>query len=112
VLLDDVPLSTYDQEMGQFKKVGFYFEIPIQSTRKVSITYQSLTKLQPGKSVYQLLFQKQIGSINNDLRLQISLPGNIFLVNQNFSPLVNNNQINYNTELSADKIFFVELLKQ
>ena len=35
----------------------------------------------------------------------------MFLVNQNFSALVKNNQILYNTELSADKIFFIELLK-
>lgn len=112
VSVDDVPLPVYDQELGQFKKVGFYFEIPLQTTRKVTILYHSLTAMKPGKAIYQLLFQKQIGSINNDLHLQITLPDNIFLVNQNFSPLVNGNRINYNTELSADKIFFIELLKQ
>ena len=104
-------VQNYDQEVGQFKKIGFFFETPLQNTQEVVIQYQSLKSFQKGKSIYQLLFQKQIGSINNDLKLEISLPSNMFLINQNFSPLVKNNQILYNTELSADKIFFVELLK-
>lgn len=105
-------LETYDQEIGQFKKVGFFFEVPPSSTKDVTVQYHSMKAFKKGKSVYQLLFQKQVGSINNDLSLEISLPSNMFLVNQNFSPLVKHNQILYNTELSADKIFFIELLKE
>lgn len=112
VMLGDAYIQDYHQDVGQFKKVGFFFDTPIQSTQVVTIEYQSLKGFQQGKSIYQLLFQKQIGSINNDLSVDITLPANMFLVNQNFSPLVKNNQILYNTELSADKIFFVELLKE
>lgn len=111
IMVDDRQLDKYDQEMGQFKKLGFFFEVPIQSVKEVSIEYQSIKGFQKGKSIYQFLLQKQIGSINNDVNLEITLPPNMFLVNQNFSALVKNNQILYNTELSADKIFFIELLK-
>src|SRR3989339_799247 len=112
IAIGEEPLSSYDQEIGQFKKVGFFFEIPIQSAREIVIEYHSLKGFKKGKSIYQLLFQKQIGSINNDMSLEITLPPNMFLANQNFSALVKNNRILYNTELSADKIFFVELLKE
>ena len=112
IMVDGRQLDRYDQEMGQFKKIGFLFEVPIQSRREVSIEYQSIKKFLPGKSVYQFLLQKQIGSINNDINLEITLSPNIFLVNQNFSALVKNNLIIYNTELSADKFFFIELLKE
>jgi hypothetical protein len=112
IMVDGRQLDRYDQEMGQFKKIGFLFEVPIQSRREVSIEYQSIKKFLPGKSVYQFLLQKQIGSINNDINLEITLSPNIFLVNQNFSALVKNNRIIYNTELSADKFFFIELLKE
>ena len=110
-MIDDRQLDQYDQEMGQFKKVGFFFDVPIQSKKDVSIEYQSIKKFLPGKSIYQFLLQKQIGSINNDISLEITLPPNMFLVNQNFSALVKNNQILYNTELSADKIFLLNCLK-
>jgi len=112
IMIDGLQLEQYDQEMGQFKKVGFFFEVPIQSKKEISIEYQSIKKFLSGKSIYQFLLQKQIGSINNDINFEITLPSNMFLVNQNFSALVKNNQILYNTELSADKIFFVELLKE
>ena len=105
------PVTSYDQDTGQFKKIGFFFEVPIQSAKEITIEYQSFNAFKKGKTVYQLLFQKQIGSVKNDLSLEITLPSNMFLVNQNFSPLVKHNQIIYNTELSADKIFFIELLK-
>jgi len=112
ITFGDQTVENYDQEIGQFKKVGFFFETPLQATTDVTLQYQSLKGFQKGKSIYQLLFQKQIGSINNDLSLEIAFPSNMFLVNQNFSPLVKNNQILYNTDLSADKIFFIELLKE
>ncbi|MFA5136216.1 MAG: DUF4012 domain-containing protein [Patescibacteria group bacterium] len=111
ITVADKPVTNYDQEIGQFKRVGFFFEIPIQSQKNITIEYKSLKAFDRGRSIYQLLFQKQTGSINNDLNLEITLPSNMFLVNQNFSPLVKHNQIIYNTNLSTDKIFFIELLK-
>lgn len=112
IMVGSEQLPQYDQEIKQFKQIGFFLEIPLQTTREVLIEYQSIRAFKKGKAVYQLLFQKQIGSINNDLSIEIVLPPDVFLVNQNFSPLVKHNQILYNTELSADKIFFIELLKE
>ena len=61
---------------------------------------------------YQLIIQKQIGYSNSDFILRMSIPDNIHVVNQNFAALVKNNQIIYNTSLSTDKIFFLELAKE
>jgi len=44
------------------------------------------------------------------LGLRLEGAKNVYILNQNFSPLVKENQIVYNTNLSADKIFFVEII--
>jgi len=64
-----------------------------------------------GDKLYQLVVQKQIGSSNSDLVLQFSLAKNITLTNHNFSPIVKDSEIVYNTSLSTDKIFLMELNK-
>lgn len=109
---NDVLVEDYDQATDQFKKIGFPFELKPKATAEIKIRYQSSAKLEKGKSIYQLLIQKQIGSSNNDLTLRLYLPKNFRLLNQNFSPLVKGNSIIYNTQLSADKIFFSELLSE
>lgn len=109
---NDILVEEYDEINDQIgKKVGFFFEVEPQTTAEIKIEYYLLNQLIKGKAVYQLLVQKQIGSSNTDLILKINLPKNISLFNQNFSPLVKDNQIIYNTNLSADKIFFIELIK-
>ena len=112
ISLNNNPMKNYDTELKQFKKVGLYFELPSQKTTNITIEYRSLTKLIKGKAVYQLLIQKQIGSMNNDFSLHIVLPEHIYVTNQNFSPLVKRNEMLYNTDLSTDKVFFIELLKE
>ncbi len=112
IAIDSIPVTTYDTELAQFKKLGLLIEVQPQKTTELRISYRSILKFNKGRSIYQLLFQKQIGSMNNDFDLKITLPKNMYMVNQNFSPLVKQNQILYNTDLSTDKIFFIELLKE
>lgn len=107
ILVEDI-----DQSIDQLKKIGFNFVLEPQTTVDIKVEYQSTNKLERGQSYYQLLIQKQIGYNNNDLIIQINLPNNMHLINQNFSPLVKNNQILYNSQLSTDKIFFLELLRE
>lgn len=95
-----------------FKKLGFYFEIPTLSQKEIKIEYTVPQKLSKGRNIYQFIIQKQIGSPNSDFTLDLSLAKNISLLSNNFSPLVKDNRILYNTNLSADKIFFVELTKE
>jgi len=112
VTKNDTLVEDIDQSVDQLKKVGFFFNLEPQTTADIKIEYQSTTKLNKGRAYYQLLIQKQIGYGNNDLVMQINLPKNLHLINQNFSPLVKDSQILYNSQLSTDKIFFLELLKE
>jgi len=105
-------IENVDERNEEVKTIGFYFEVPPQKKTEIRVNYTLEEALKKGKGAYQLIIQKQIGSSNNDFGFQLHLPQNIFIVNQNFSPLVKNNNIIYNTNLSADKIFFVELLRE
>jgi len=110
VTKDGVLVEDIDQKNDLFKLIGFFFEVPPKRSVEIKIDYQLEDKIEKNRKIYQLVFQKQIGANNSDLVLDFSLNKNISLVNQNFSPLVKDNQILYNTSLSTDKIFFMELL--
>ncbi len=105
-------IESYDERDDVQKTVGFYIEIPPHATADVKVEYTFNAKLENGSNAYQLIVQKQTGSSNYDFKLSLALPKNIYLVNQNFSPLVKDNRILYNTTIKADKIFFLELLKE
>lgn len=109
VVIDNIEES---ENIGQYHKLGFSAIIPPQKTSIIEIKYSTNTPIKRGKNIYQLIVQKQIGSSNSDFRLEVSLPQNTHLVSQNFSPLVKDGRILYNTNLTADKIFFIELLKE
>jgi hypothetical protein len=93
----------------QLKKIGFFVEVPPKITAEIKISYQLKQTLNFGKNLYQLVLQKQIGTGNKDFLWEINLASNIKPDNNNFSPLVKDNQIIYNTVINTDKIFFIEL---
>src|SRR3989338_4373384 len=111
VTKDDVAVGEYDESEIEFKSVGLFVQLQPRQSTELKISYELPRQIKSGRSVYQLIFQKQIGSNNSDFILEITLPKNISLSNQNFSALVKDNRIFYNTSLTADKIFFLELLK-
>ncbi|NMB84574.1 DUF4012 domain-containing protein [Candidatus Roizmanbacteria bacterium] len=102
---------TVEEKNSLFKTVGFMVRIRPKTSSIVKIDYKLGNAFKKGKGLYQLIIQKQIGSANNDLVLRLDVAKNVYILNQNFSPLVKDNQIVYNTNLSADKIFFVEIIK-
>ncbi|GAB4218878.1 MAG: hypothetical protein Fur009_2220 [Candidatus Microgenomates bacterium] len=104
-----VLVEDFDENNDIFKSIGFYFEIPPKQSIEIRINYQLNQTLVDNNQIYQLVFQKQIGEKNNDLILDFSFDKNLSLINQNFSPLVKNNQIIYNTSLTTDKIFLIEI---
>jgi hypothetical protein len=108
VLIENFDL---DESNNNFKRIGFYFELNPRKKTVIKINYHLKQTLKTGNNIYQLIIQKQIGSENNDLIINLSLAKNINLVNHNFIPLVNGNNIIYNTILDSDKIFFMELVK-
>lgn len=108
---DGILVDNITQIDNQYKLIGFFFEVSPKKTVEIKINYQLQDKIVNKNQIYQLIFQKQIGSNNSDLILNFNLPENITSLNQNFSPLVKNRQILYNTSLSTDKIFFIEFNK-
>jgi hypothetical protein len=112
VTKDGVLIEEVDQRDDQFKTVGFFFEVPPKKTVEIKIEYQLADVIVKGRKIYQFIVQKQIGAKNSDFVLEFKLDKNIYILNQNFSPVVKDNQIVYNTNLSTDKIFFIELMKE
>lgn len=101
-----------DEAVSSYRTVGFYFEVPPRTKVEIAIDYVHNNLLKKGTGIYQLIAQKQLGSSNADFNLQLHLPKNMYILNQNFSPLVKSNQILYNTSLLTDKIFLTELIKE
>lgn len=109
---DGILVEEYEEKNTEFKNIGFYLEVPPKKTSEIKIEYTLNNALKNGRGIYQLIVQKQIGSSNNDYVFELDLPKNFSIVNQNFTPLVKDNHIVYNTSLTADKIFFIELVKE
>ena len=109
---DGVLVENIDQIDDQYKQMGFFFELAPGKTAEIKINYQLNKPLKKGRNIYQLIAQKQIGAKNSDLILEYRLDKNISLLNQNFSPIVKDSQIIYNTSLSTDKIFLIELSRE
>lgn len=109
---DGVLVENFDEKKTRFKTIGFYFELPPKKTTEIKISYDLNEQLLSGRGIYQLIVQKQIGSSNNDYVFELDLPKNVYILNQNFTPLAKDNSIVYNTSLTADKIFFIELTKE
>jgi len=107
VLVEDV--SFEDKE--EFKKIGIFLEIPQKKTVVLEIVYKNEKPITNNFAVLQLIIQKQIGALNSDITLKLSLPKNISIINQNFFPLVKNQEIIYNSYFLTDKIFFIQLKK-
>lgn len=108
IRMDNKLVEDYDLQGGEYTKIGFLTEVPEGDAKEITVEYtinQSITK---GNGVYQLIVQKQIGSSNTDFQLVMELPKNVYVVNKNFSPIVKDKKILYNTSLSADKIFYIE----
>jgi len=111
VTKDGVQVDEVDEKDDVFKSVGMFITVPPKKTVNVRIDYTLNDQLPSGNGAYQLIVQKQIGSTNNDLTLDFNFAKNINIIQENISALVKDNHILYNTNLTADKIFFIELKK-
>lgn len=111
VQVDGTDLASYDLDRNEYTRVGFLVTVPTRSTTEIAVSYQITKPITSGSSIYQMIVQKQIGSANSDLKLSVSLPEDVYITNHNFSPVVNENTIVYNTTLAADKIFFIEFFQ-
>jgi len=111
VTLDGKPVDDYDEKNFTYKTIGFLMTVPPQEKRRVEIIYRLPTTIIQGDGVYQLIFQKQIGSPNYDLQFSFDVPSNVSVTRHNLSPLAESSKILYNTSVSSDKIFLIEFSK-
>ena len=112
ITIDDVPVEEFDETNLEYKIIGFLVEVPVQNTKVVVVTYTLPTTLVQGDGVYQLIFQKQIGSENATLTFTFEHPDSISVTRHNLSPLAKGENILYNTSISSDKIFLIEFSKK
>jgi len=110
--LVDPETITVEEKNGIFRVVGFLVTVDPKSSNEIKINYELNKEFEKGQGIYQLIVQKQIGSANNDFVMETNLAKNYYLQNQNYIPLVKDNQILYNTYLSTDKIFVTELIRE
>ncbi len=112
ITIDGKNLSKYDETNFEYKTLGFLVSVKPQQTVMVEIQYNLPTTIVSGDGVYQLIYQKQIGSPNYDFQFEFSFSDNFDIRNKNFSPLVKDNKMLYNTSISHDKIFVIEFSKK
>lgn len=112
VTKDGTLVEDYDQRVRTFREIGFFFEVPPKRTVDIKISYKLTDKINNGRSMYQLIVQKQIGAKNSDMIMEFRLDDTLSILNKNFSPVVKGQEIFYNTTLTTDKLFLVEILKE
>ncbi len=105
-------VEEFDQTRGQYRTIGLLVEVAPQTTKEVTVKYDLPIQLGNGNGAYQLILQKQVGSPNSDFQMRMQFPSNIHIVSQNFTPVVNDGEILYNTTISSDKIFIIEFIKE
>lgn len=92
-----------------YQVIGFPFELATQASKEIKVEYDLDQILPKTRSIYQLIFQKQIGSPNSDVALEIILPATASITNKNITGVVKNGSVFYNTVLDADKLFVLEI---
>jgi len=112
VTRDGILVEEINQANDRYKTVGFFFEVAPKKSVEIKIEYFLKEKILPGQQMYQFVIQKQIGASNSDFVLVLKTSADTYVVNQNFSPVVKDREMIYNTNLSTDKIFLVELIKE
>jgi hypothetical protein len=111
VEVNDEEIEEYDQTNLSYKAIGFPMTVDYQNSTKVEIVYRLPTTITSNDGTYQLIMQKQIGSPNYDFKFNFDSDNRFKVLRQNLSPLVNTENIIYNTSVSSDKIFLIEFSK-
>ena len=106
-------IISYDEkETGQFKTIGAYIEIPQKTLSDLTVEYTLKEKIKKGANALQIVVQKQIGASNDEFTFELHLPRSVIVSDKNFVSLAKNNTVIYNTHLSTDRIFVIELVKE
>jgi len=108
LLLDGERATNYDvsTELG-LRKIGFLANVPSGGKINITLEYQFIERFLKNQQ-YQLIVQKQVGSVNNDFIWQANTPPRMSLLQSNFNPIVRRNGFVYNTFLQQDRILIVD----
>lgn len=95
---------------------GFLFEVGVKSKKEIKVTYELPKDLKLDHSqnspVYNLLFQKQPGALNDALNLGINYPSFLEIKEARPTPQISPQVISFKTDLGTDKSFQVIFLKK
>lgn len=101
--------SSYSQLVdGPFRVIGIWFTVPVGQQRNVTVLY-GFTKTIEQNPTYQLIVQKQIGSINNDFIYEFIPTQRYSVEYTNFPNLVQKDRFVYNTFLEKDRLLLIRL---
>lgn len=108
VAIDGEPVLDFieDVDLG-FKRIGFLTEVPVGSSRSVTIQYDFTNTLGKEKE-YQLIVQKQLGLLNNDFIYQMRITPPLGILTTNFTPVVRGSDFVYNTFLEKDRLLLIK----
>lgn len=112
IKIDGEKTEKFNESNFQYKKVEMMLNIKPKQSALVEFTYKLPTKIISGDGIYQFIYQKQVGSPNYDFSYTLKIPKNIEITRNNLAPLAPNNEINYNTSVSSDKVFLIEFQKK
>lgn len=93
------------------QRIAILNTTPPASAKEVTITYEEPLTMHENKLIYQLMVQKQIGLTDTDYLLTFTLPPGMSVVNTNFMSIVKGTSVIYNSKLTTDKLFVIELEK-
>lgn len=103
----------FDQSRtGLFSVIGTLVTIQPKETSVVTVVYTLPDKIMTGENAYQIVMQKQIGSFNHEFSLEIVFPQKVLMTHQNFKSVAKNNSVLYNSNLSTNKVFVIEFVKE
>jgi len=106
-------IGEYDSNIFKdFSVLERFVVIPKSSERRIAFSYKLMPKLARGRNIYQLIVQKQIGSRGFNMSLKVRFAENIKIITQNFNAVVKDNSLVYNSYLSGDKVFLIEVFKE
>ena len=111
VTLDGKEMQDVRQTLeGPYRVYGLLVVVPEGEQRIVVVNY-TLDKKLTDESNYQVIVQKQIGSINNDFVYEFSPGPNHDVVQTNFQNVVRAGHFVYNTFLEKDRLLLIRLKK-
>ena len=107
IMINDMIAKSPEIEKGKYTRVALFIEIPSKTKVLVSIKYRTLQTIPAKDSQIQVIFQKQIGIPTSEISFKFGLPTDYSVKSTNFSPLAQNQLLEYNSTVDSDKFYYL-----